>query len=167
MEEVASEIRKFIETAFAGVRLDGGVSLKQAIAIDNYMEGVTEEEFAEYPNTELIDDWIRIPYDHLEPDPCISHFDAKGFRYYIPRLMLSVLDKYDPGSMRVIGTIQALYPKKEYWEYHMKRYSELNDDQKYAIAKYVEVLPSFINLDYDDRTCMQRALVKYWSQYIN
>lgn len=38
-------IRALIEKAFAGVRLDKGVSLKQAQAYDDYLEGISDAEF--------------------------------------------------------------------------------------------------------------------------
>src|SRR5215469_15804011 len=55
---------------------------------------------------------LTVPPDELERN-CIAHLDALGFRYYIPALMLSVLDHYEPLSMRVIGTLAGLYPKKD------------------------------------------------------
>jgi multidrug efflux pump subunit AcrB len=65
---------------------------------------------------------LRVPnasHDELEHN-CIAHLDALGFRYYIPALMLSVLNRYDASSMRVIGTLGGLYPKKDsLWEHAM------------------------------------------------
>jgi len=160
------KIQKTIESAFIGVKLNGGVSLEQAKVIDNYGEGVTEQEFKKLPNTEITEDWAAIPDSALEPDPCVAHFDAKGLRYYLPRLMLSVLANYDNASMRVIGTLQALYPKSDFWEYHMDRYSELNNKQKQAIALFIESLPSLVGLDREDRVMMERAQEKYWREYL-
>jgi len=83
----------------------------------------------------------QVPLDELERD-CIAHLDAGGFRYYIPALMLSVLKHYDSASMRVIGTLNSLYPKKDHsWEYQMLRYSLLNHAQKTAIARFLEAVP--------------------------
>ncbi|HXO88320.1 MAG TPA: DUF6714 family protein [Candidatus Acidoferrales bacterium] len=62
--------------------------------------------------------WSQVTLDELERD-CTAHLDALGFRYYIQALMLSVLDRYEPSSMRVIGTLAGLYPKKgDSWEHH-------------------------------------------------
>ncbi len=47
--------------------------------------------------------------------------------YYLPALMLSLLSNYDPGSMRVIGTIAALYPKST--GNLARSYAYLTDDQ--------------------------------------
>ena len=160
------EIRQVIQSAFAGVKLDGGISLDQAKVIDKYGEGVTEQEFKNLPKNENTDDWKAVPDSALEPDPCVAHYDAKGLRYYLPRLILSVLANYDNTSMRVIGTLQALYPEPKFWEYHMKRYSELNNEQKRAIALFVESLPNLVGLDRDDCIMMERALKRYWREYL-
>ena len=160
------DIRKTIESAFSGIKLDGGISLEQARVIDNYGEGFTEQEFNKLPENEITDDWRAVPDSALEPDPCVAHYDAKGLRYYLPRLMLSVLANYDNASMRVIGTLSALYPKPDSWEYHMNRYSELSREQKHAVALFVSSLPNLIELDREDRIIMERALEKYWREYL-
>ncbi|VAW32932.1 hypothetical protein MNBD_GAMMA01-1162, partial [hydrothermal vent metagenome] len=115
------------------------------------------------PYSEVTDDWRDIPDSALESDPCVAHYDAKGLRYYLPRLMLSVLDNYDNTSMRVIGTLQALYPKKDY---HIERYSELNNEQKRAIAEFIESLPKLVDLDREDQVTMERAMEKYWQDFL-
>lgn len=153
-----------IRSAFCGVRLDGGVSLKQAQAIDHYGEGVTDAEFDALPLTEEAEDWTQVTLDELERD-CIAHLDAKGFRYYIAPLMLALLSHYDSESMRVIGTISALYPKQDAWPYHMERYSLLSESQKQAIAMFLRALPQLVNLDYEDRQVVPRALRNYWGQF--
>src|SRR6266481_1251584 len=66
----------------------------------------------------------------------------RNFKLVIPALMLSVLNHYESSSMRVIGTLGGLYPKKDNsWEYHMNRYSLLNPTQKAAIARFLAALP--------------------------
>jgi hypothetical protein len=107
-----------------------------------------------------------VPLDELE-GACIAHLDALGFRYYIPALMLSVLNHYESSSMRVIGTLIGLYPKKDDgWEYHMHRYSLLNAAQKTAIARFLEALPKMVQLDFEDLKIVPRALRNYWSEYL-
>jgi hypothetical protein len=96
----------------------------------------------------------------------IAHLDALGFRYYIPALMLSVLERYDSSSMRVIGTISGLYPKKDEWAYHMHRYSLLSPDQKTAIARFVAALPQLVDLGFEDQKIVPRALRNYWGVYL-
>src|SRR5215470_2695396 len=108
------DLRAAIETrirdAFRGVKLGSGISLRQAQASDGYAR-LDQSQLG----SEEKDDWSRIPLAELERD-CIAHLDAQGFRYYISAFMLSVLTHYDPRSMRVIGTLSGLYPKRDSWD---------------------------------------------------
>jgi ribosomal protein S16 len=96
----------------------------------------------------------------------VAHLDAAGFRYYIPAYMLSIIDAYEPSSMRVIGTLGALYPKKDRWQHHMDRYSLLNEAQRGAIASFLDALPDLVDLDHDDAKIVPRALRNYWHQFL-
>jgi hypothetical protein len=91
-----------ISQAFAGVCLNGGISLRQAQIIDKRDDALSDKDFDNLPAKEITDDWSQIPLSELDRD-CIAHLDEKGFLYYIPALMLSVLHNYDASSMRVIG----------------------------------------------------------------
>jgi len=159
------EIREIISSAFNGVSLGDGISLRQAQAIDNYGEGITDEEFKHLRINEITNDWSKVSFEELELN-CIAHLDAEGYRYYIPAFMLSVLSHYESSSMRVIGTLGSLYPKEKMWFYHMERYSLLNQEQREAIAKYISVLPTLVSLDRDDLVIIERALKNYWAQYL-
>jgi hypothetical protein len=159
------EIQQLIAAAFRGVVLGGGISLRQAQVIDRYGEGVTDAEFDRLPLQEITNDWSRVPLEELERD-CVAHLDAEGYRYYIPAFMLSVLKKYDSSSMRVIGTLGSLYPKKDMWAYHMGQYAMLNQAQLEAIASYVSALPSLVPLDGEEKTIVPRALRNYWGQFV-
>jgi hypothetical protein len=85
-----------------------------------------------FAHGEITDDWPQIATDELESESDgIAHLDAFGFRYYIPALMLSVRNHYESSSMRVVGTLGGLCPKKDNsCEYKMNRYSFLNPAQK-------------------------------------
>ncbi|MBV9523703.1 MAG: hypothetical protein JO010_12965, partial [Alphaproteobacteria bacterium] len=151
--------------AFRGVVLGGGISLRQTAVMDDYGRGVSPAEFAALPRGEITENWSRVPLDELERG-CLGHLDAEGFRYYIPALMLSVLNHYDKSSMRVIGTILGLYPKKDSWSYCMSRYSLLTPAQKSAIAGFLAALPELIELYGGDRQILPRALRNYWHEFL-
>jgi hypothetical protein len=162
--QIRSAVEKDIRTAFRGVTLGSGISLRQAELADGQNHHREESESSK--QGEIIDDWSRVPLNELERD-CIAHLDALGFRYYISALMLSVLDHYDSSSMRVIGTLTGLYPKKDNtWEYHMHRYSLLNAAQKTAIARFLTELPKLVELDSEDQKTVARALRNYWGEYV-
>ena len=163
------DIASQITSAFHGVRLDGGISLRQGEALDNHGRGVTKAQYRRLPPAEIVDDWAALPLEELERYPHLAHLDAVGFRYYIPAFMLSILNAYDNLSMRVIATIGALYPRQQsgLWEHSMQRYALLDDDQKTTIARYLTMLPSLVPLDSGDEKRVNRALRNYWHTYLD
>ena len=158
-----AEIVNAIETAFAGVKLDGGTSLEQTKVIDNYGRDCSAERFARLPLAEETNDWTKIPISVLDDADCLAHFDRKGFKYYIPALMLRLLDRYDPCSMMTIGTLSILYPKTETWSF---LYTLLSPEQLRTVAHFLESLPNLVELDGEDRAIVERAFRKYWGKYL-
>jgi len=168
--ETRLQIRHAVESeicmAFRGVTLGRGVSLRQAQLADGIRHAAENAPSVSPADAEITDDWSRVRLDELERD-CIAHLDVLGFRYYIPALMMSVLNHYESSSMRVIGTLTGLYPKKgDSWEYHMHRYSPLNPAQKTAIARFLAALPKLLELDSVDQKVVARALRNYWAEYL-
>jgi len=157
-------VERRIRDAFAGVILGNGISLRQAQVIDNYGEGVTEIEFARIPLSEETQHWNRVTPEELESDN-VAHLDPEGFRFYLPAFLISLLDGYDAASMRVIGTLSALYPKEHVREYHMPRFDLLTYEQKQAVAVFLDALPSLVPLDGEDGTIVERAM-RYWRQFL-
>jgi hypothetical protein len=158
-------VQSCIRSAFAGVVLGSGISIRQAEVIDNCGEGCTSKEFTALPLGEITEDWERVPDTELER-ALPSYFDPQGFRYYIPALALSVLRDYDSGSLRVIGTIHSLYPRKQNWSHCVQKFDLLNEGQKFAIAQFLIHLPRLVALGYEHDTCVSRALRNYWSQFL-
>jgi hypothetical protein len=158
-------VEELIARAFSGITLGGGISLRQAQVIDRYGEGVTDAEFDALPQSEITQDWSRVPLDELERN-CVAHLDEAGFRYYLPALMLSILSNYDPASMRVIGTIQALRPAFTHPGYHEKPFRVLSDEQRTAVAHFLQELPALVSLDTEDEKLVSRALRDYWQQFL-
>ena len=142
------------------------MSIRQAQFVDGLRATDANAHSASSANAEVTDDWSRVPLDELERD-YIAHLDALGFRYYIPALMLSVLNHYESSSMRVIGTLTGLYPKKDNrWDYDMHRYSLLSSAQKTSIARFLAALPKLVELDSADQKIVSRALRNYWGEYL-
>jgi hypothetical protein len=163
--QIRSSVEQNIRTAFRGVTLGAGVSLRRAQLIDG-QSTPSREHRESFSQKEIICDWSQVPLDELERNS-VAHFDALGFRYYIPALMLSVLEHYDSSSMRVIGTLSGLYPKKDNaWVHHMQRYSLLDATQKTAIARFLAELPKLVELDPADQRTVERALRNYWGKYL-
>ncbi len=160
------EIISIVKKAFTGVKLNGGVSLKQAEAIDNFSVGISKSEFNRFPLTETTNDWSLIPDDVLDKFEFVAHLDAKGFKYYIPAFMIRLLNNYD-GSMMIIGTLLGLYPKKDSWKYCMEKYSLFSEEQQKAIAQFLTALPDLVDLDHEDIKVVQRALRNYWAGFLS
>ena len=153
-----------IQSAFHGVVLGNGISLGQAQVIDRTGDGFSDEQLAVLiPDREVKDDWSQIPFEELDSD-CISHLDAEGLRYYIPALMLSLLDRYDRGSMRVISTISALDPRDAYGG---SRHTMFSEAQRRAIAHFLEALPNLLELWPEDAKVASRSLAAYWAKYLS
>ena len=86
-----------ITTAFDGVSRENGVSLHEAMAIDNY-ESAEERTKARAEDTEMR--WQEVPDDAIRfLDAVLSFLDAKGFRYYTPAYLvwyLKYMDSKEP-----------------------------------------------------------------------
>jgi hypothetical protein len=166
IDEIRRAVESEIQITFRGVTLGRGVSLRRAEFANSSRDAARNEQRASLGPREIVDDWSQVPLDELE-GYSIAYLDADGFRYYIPALMLSVLKHYESASMRVIGTLNSLYPKKgQLWEYHMNLYSLLNHTQKTAIARFLAALPKLVELDLEDQTRVSRALRNYWGEYL-
>ena len=157
------EIQAIVRSAFDGVTLDGGVSFERTRVLDNYGD-VSSKEFNAMPQNEIIDDWASIDVSTLDEFETIAHLDSKGFRYYIPALMLRLLDNYDSGSMMTIATLHSLYPKEPSREL---RYSQLNESQLRTIAEYMKALPALVDLNGENQMIVERAYRNYWSKYLD
>jgi hypothetical protein len=157
-------VERAIREAFAGVTLGRGVSLRQAEAIEAGTL-TSDAELRALRGAEVLDDWSRVSRDELERD-CVAHLDAEGLRYYLPALMLSVLEDYDSTSMRVIGTLAALYPKAATLKSDVERYGPLTRDQRRAVALFLTALPELVDLGDEDETVVERALRNYWREFV-
>ena len=165
------ELRDLLTTAFRGVTLDGGISIRQGEICDNYGKDndgreVSDAEFASIPCDEITDDWSALPLDELEQYPYLAHLDSKGFRYYIPAFLLSLFHDAQGASMRVISTLSSLFPTRDSWLYHMHHYELLNDAQRTAIAIFLFHLQDYLRLDTSDQRLVSAALQAYWQQYL-
>jgi hypothetical protein len=162
--ELRQEVEQRIRNAFSGITLGSGISLRQAAMIDNYGEGVTDEQFSLLPLSEETIKWDQVTFEELESDN-VAHLDPDGFHFYLPAFMISVIDVYDPCSMRVIGTLSALDPRDDDAGYHMPRYDLLSYQQKQAVTCFLDTLPKLVQLHDEDKKIVERARC-YWTTYL-
>lgn len=154
------EVEASIREAFSETTLGEGVSIRQAEAIDQHPWDEPDQEFHSLKDSEVVSDWSQVPFSELERD-CVAHLDAAGLRYYLPALMLALLDHYDAYSTRVIGTLSALDGSDPY---NRERYSLLNESQRMAIGRFLESLPRLVALDSEDLAVANRSYRDYWKQ---
>lgn len=98
-----------IEAAFAGVRLEDGISLNMTEYHDS---GGSAPEYATLAKSDEREDWRRIPDATLETFTVTFSFtDLKGFRFYIPAYMRWAVRNHRTSSC-IIGDfmIYALTP---------------------------------------------------------
>ena len=164
-----AELEMSIKVAFANVKLDGGVSLRQTQVMSNYGEGVTNEEFAALPNYEITDDWTAIPFEELERYcNCTAHLDEKGFRYYIPAFMLASLDEPYEIAEWISYSLSPNTDNNDLWNYSIMHYSLLNEAQRSAIAQFLHWFPRIHDLELRNRDdeVFKEALRSYWHQFL-
>jgi len=109
------ELLALIEDAFIGVNRDDGITLHQAVVIDDYG---TDREFiaAKIRDTEVR--WQDIPDVDIATNPSIFSFlDAKGFRYYLPAYMSwSVKNfentRYDSSFFTYLAVLPTIAPRE-------------------------------------------------------
>ncbi len=160
-----NQIKSLIREAFNDVTLESGTSILQTQVIDEWPVGYTKEAFDALMQKDITHDWKLLTVEDL--DKCeIAHLDDKGFRYYIPALMCSVLDSYQPVAMRVIGTLRSLYLSKRREDTALARFEILDATQRQAIAQFLQCLPELVELDTEDRTIVARSIRNYWKDYM-
>ncbi len=139
-----------VEAAFANVRLEDGVGLKQGQGIDDYE---SDEVCNAYRQSDEKFDWRRIPMEKLEAcHSSLSFFDAKGMRFHLPAYIIADLR----GSKE-----DAVFMLTHLDEYNRERLSLLSLEQRAAIASYLRLLLA----DQDDEyggSDIRTALQDYW-----
>jgi len=167
------ELEAEIKRAFAGVTLNDGISALQSESIEEFRRGLTPEEFELLPQSETTDDWTSLSSSELG-HVLTPHLDWKGLRYYLPALLIWLLDNYegswsDPtGSpMPVIWAIMALAPPQDSRKFWWRSYEDFTAQQKTAIARYVSELPQLVRLRPDDVTALSDAANEYWNRFLH
>jgi hypothetical protein len=163
-----------IREAFAGVVLGDGTSLRQTAALDASDEEVPRDELDAARRGEVTADWTRIPAAELTAG-ALAELDAEGLRYYLPALLLWLLDHYDDAAARasdegvgmtVIGTLGSLAPSELFADELYEVYDGFTPAQRAALATTLEALPTLVHLDDADAERVAIAMDEYWSQFL-
>jgi hypothetical protein len=146
---VAQQVCKAVETAFAGVKLGGGVGLQEAQGIDDYADAAT---CAAYRSTDEKDDWHRIPVEAL--NQCyssLSFFDAEGMRFHLPAYLIADLH----GDYE-FGMAFCLTQGSDHY------FSLLTREQRSAVRAFLLHILDEPDCQFD-RPHILRALAGYWA----
>jgi len=142
-----------IETAFAGVNLGDGISIRQADAVDDYK---CERDQLQARKLDELDFWMNIPEADIEHFYWVLAFmDEKGLLFHIPAYMrFSVRHLYDSNAFSIDCTIYSLM--HDHW-----KTMKLTVEQREAIVNFLVFMSE--RDDYADGTAAKKALKEVWS----
>jgi hypothetical protein len=133
MTITAEDVILEIERAFDGVAREDGITLHEAVALDDYASDAGRTQ-ARLRDTESR--WQDVPTEDIEREYTIFSFlDDKGFKYYLPAYMTWMLRNFDhTHSASLDSTIYSLEPSS----YFSKRSTLFNLAQSTAILHFLE-----------------------------
>jgi len=148
------ELIGLIETAFAGVDRQDGVSIRETRVIDCYGSDAERQE------ARSLDDeacWQAVPQDDLETfTSALSFCDAKAFRYYALAFMM-----WDLRALRRPGTPT---PSRLPWHLqHNGNAGLLSALQSRAACRYLRFLAGYA--DSSKGTEAEQALKACWNRF--
>lgn len=127
-----SEIIAQIERAFAKVRLGDGVSIREAIVIDDYGDAGQRRAAR---NQDEKGDWRLIPDSIISnSSSALSFFDLEGMRYNLPAFMRFTLRNFDSDSNSISATVFSVSNGEN------TKFQLLTPDQRDAVRAFLEFL---------------------------
>ena len=148
--ELLERIKLVIRDAFSGVRLDSGVGLWEAQALDDYADGATR---AKYREKDEKHNWQMISVKDLNKcNSSLSFFDAEGMRFHWPAYLVADLDSaYNFGMAYCLTQCPGV------------QFALLNNPQADAVRQYLQFIEE--EPDYAlDREHIRRALEENWAE---
>lgn len=150
--KLAAKITEQIEEAFSNVRLNNGVGLFEAQAIDDYESAEVRGSKRALDEKE---DWRRIESKHLnECSGSLSFFDPEGMRFHLPAFMCCDLrGEYRMGLEFTLSMMDDL---------RRGQFSMLSSPQKQATAAYLEFLVEDLDTSKNCVPAIEKDLVEFW-----
>lgn len=166
-EEVAGEILR----SFAGVTRDDGVTLHEALVIDDYG---SDAERAAARELDTDRRWQDVPGHLIEGHSDALHFvDPKGFRYYLPAYMVWALRHFRTSdSFSVDHVIFSLTLGKgsdantglcDMRGWALERFRLLTGDQSRAVCRFLRFMAGQERCA--DAGVAKAALNAFWGEY--
>ena len=92
MSDDSHRVIEAIEQAFARVQIEDGITLREAIVLDNYG---TDAERQQARSQGELDDWRSIPDETIARySASLAFLDATAMRFYLPAFMRFALRQY-------------------------------------------------------------------------
>lgn len=140
-----------VRKAFANVKLDDGIGLWEAQAIDDYEPESTQRAKRA---TDEKESWGSIPSHELQRcHSSLCFFDAKGMRFHLPAFIVaSIRGEVDDPVFHLTNLD----------EYSASKLTALNAAQKQAVSEYLTWCSEQEDYDFE-RPSIKEALDNYWS----
>jgi hypothetical protein len=132
-EMTAQDVIQLIERAFDGVARGDGITLHEAVVIDDH---ASDEERTRARSQDTESRWQDVPDNVIEREYTIFSFlDDAGFRYDLPAYMIWALRNVErTQSVSLDSTVYALEPSS----YFPQRSGLFNHAQARAILHFLE-----------------------------
>ena len=143
-----------INEAFIGVKLDGGIGLSEANAIDDYRDLKYRDECKKKDEAYF---WNKIPVSLLNQfNSSLSFFDAKGMRFHLPAFLIAELNRdYEFNLVFILINLS---------DYSKSNFILLSKNQKEVVKLVLEYFLNDPNYEYE-RLKIENAIKYYWSNY--
>jgi hypothetical protein len=141
-----------ITSAFQDVKLEEGVGLSEANAIDDYKDKSFRDECRKNDEKK---NWQTIPSSALnEYYSSLSFFDAKGMRFHLPAFMIAEIK----GEYR----FGMSFPLTHLSDHTRSQFTALSKPQREAVRSFLEYLLEQPDYEFEKATIKQ-AIENYWS----
>ena len=146
-----------IRKAFSGVRLENGIGLHEAGALDEYADKQTQMR---YRQKDELNDWQSIPVEELELySDHFAFFDSKSWRFHLPALLIAELEGK---AVSITGYLTNFWIEEKQ-EPLKQRFGLLTDEQRSVVRYFlIEVMTN----DIEGKTFendFKKALDEYWN----
>lgn len=163
-DKSCAQIIGFIETAFHDVKLDGGVTLHQREALDDYCSG---EEFLAAAKMDPETRWQDIPRTRIEKlGVSLVFLDPEGIRFHLPAFMRCALQLWQESEYADFSSSDMLIYGLDSGPcstgYYEDSFLLLNTMQNQAVAAYLAFVAA--GESYEDDAA--KALSKGWGDWI-
>jgi len=152
-----------ITRAFDGVSREDGVSLHEAIALDDY---ATPAQRAAARALDTETRWQDVPDEDIEHgELALCFFDPTAFRYYLPAYMIwslrnSQTDQFHMARSLIFHLSLSL---SRHPEYKLSRFRALTPEQSAAVCSFLRYTATRIDKRYAERA--HQALNGHWSEF--